>query len=96
MVKIGAFAGAGIVTFMLLKKWKKIPESVAVLAAATIMAPALMDIKDMVLAKVGAHGAAPAPQQVAYAGEELSAYVPEGGMQAWVPGNQLGDYGTTY
>jgi len=94
MVKIGAYAGLGILTFVLLKKVRKVTPAMAASLATGIMLPAIMDVKDLLVAKLG--GAAPVA--VAYGGQELSAFVPRQSMGAYVPqsGMAESDYGAAY
>ena len=93
MVKIGAYVGAGALAYYLLKQTKMVKGETAAMIAAGIMVPALMDIRTMVLPRLGTS----VPQQVSYEGRELSAYVPNG-MEAFVPNESLsaGGYGDTY
>lgn len=96
MVKVGLGVGAGLAAYYLLMKTKKVKPELAMVVSAAVMSPVLIDVKDMLMAKL-MPGAA-APTQVSYAGEELSAYVPEAGMGAWIPEGQMGadGYGSSY
>lgn len=96
MVKIGAYIGAGALAYYLLKQTKMVKGETAAMIAAGIMVPALMDVRAMIMPRLGTS----VPQQVSYEGRELSAFVPNGnaGMGAYVPNESLsaGGYGDSY
>jgi len=96
MVKIGAYVGAGALAYYLLKQTKMVKSETAAMIAAGIMVPALMDVRAMIMPRLGTS----VPQQVAYDGQELSAFVPNesAGMGAYVPNESLsaGGYGDSY
>lgn len=96
MVKVGLGVGMGLAAYYLLMETKKVKPELAMVVSAAVMSPVLIDVKDMLMAKL-MPGAA-APTQVSYAGEELSAYVPEAGMGAWIPEGQMSadGYGSSY
>ena len=85
LVRIAAFVGGGTVAYLLLKKVKQLPQGMAASLAVGFMIPAIMEAKDMLLAKMG--GAVPVP--VSY-GPEMGAYVPAQNLGAYVPA-QLGE-----
>ena len=96
MVKAATFVGLGVLTYVLLKKTKKVPQSVASMIAVGMMLPAATDLKDFIMSKIS--GVAAVPGTVAYAGQDMAAYVP-GQMSAFVPQAQqpnMGDYGGKY
>lgn len=85
-VKIGSYIALGTIAYLLLKRVKAIPANTAMMAAVGMMVPAMSDVRDIIMAKMGQ----PAPAPVSY-----GAYVPQA-VSAYVPQTQGMGYGSTY